>query len=413
MDRLGAESSEPSSGQSLLYAFSLAGADRTQTRVGRASAASWRDACGNLWGQLTVADVFDCQERSLVASRAKRLLAAVERDLLSTWESAGANQRAVLRCAVIALECSARVWQAFGPVAGERRPHLLHRTEDALARSERRIGVAELSLRVNRGSVSRAARSACTAIDDLLEARTDRADALAALEDASVELASLAIRVATSVERIRGDSRGSAEQRLALRLQLNALACEVSEATRARHTNRDRDRDTETDHLWVWMSAALSAAPSAEAIKLVSPRSGGDPRLRAEAFCSLRARWFELTVRLWMIARALDDVLVIGMFDDEDRLKMAVSSRASSALVRSAMCDGPDNFDHREAWERHRAALCELVSDVCRALQTREQDAAVRGQQLAVRRAALALAAIWTIDERARRATRGVSRPCR
>lgn len=411
MDRLDAESSEPSSGRPLLYAFSLAGADRAQTRVGRPSAASWRDACGNLWGQLTVADVFDCQERSLVASRAKRLLAAVERDLLSTWESAGANQRAVLRCAVIALECSARVWQAFGPVAGERRPHLLRRTEDALACSERRIAVAELSLRVNRGSVSRAARSACVAIDDLLAARADRADALAALEDASVELASLAIRVATSAARTRGDSRGSAGQRLALRLQLNALACEVSEATRAQHTNRDRG--TETDHLWVWISAALSAAPSAEAIELVSPRSGGDPCLRADAFCSLRARWLELTVRLWMIARALDDVLVIGMFDDEDRLKMAVSSRASSALVHSAMCDGPDNFDHREAWERHRAALCELVSDVCRALQTREQDAAVRGQQLAVRRAALALAAIWTIDERARRATRGVGRPCR
>ena len=102
----------------------------------------------------------------------------------------------MLRSAVVPLECSARVWQAFGPVAGQRHPHLLRRIERTLARSERRVRAAELPLAVNRPTVSLAVRAARGAIDDLLGAIVDRAEALAALEDAAVDLASLAVRIA-------------------------------------------------------------------------------------------------------------------------------------------------------------------------------------------------------------------------
>ena len=105
---------------------------------------------------------------------------------------------------------------------------------------------------------------------------------------------------------------------------------------------------------------------------------------------------------LWLIVQALDDLLVIGTFGDERRLTSAVSSRAGSALVASDLRRRPDYFDHRQAWDRQRDALCELVGDVCLAPHTGEPDAVVRSQQLSLRRLARALAAIWAIDGRIR-----------
>lgn len=122
----------------------------------------------------------------------------------------------------------------------------------------------------------------------------------------------------------------------------------------------------------------------------------------ADALCSLRARWLELAVGMWLIVHALDDLLATATFGVETRLKVAVSSRACSALLASRLREQPGNFDHRQAWDRQREALHELTRDVCLALQTGEPDAFVCAQQLSLRRLARALAAIWTIDERLR-----------
>ena len=73
----------------------------------------------------------------------------------------------------------------------------------------------------------------------------------------------------------------------------------------------------------------------------------------------------------------------------------------------------PGDFDHRQAWQSHREGLYELVSEMCLALQTCEPDAVVRSQQLALRRLARALAAIWTIDERVRVPSTRASDRCR
>jgi hypothetical protein len=344
-----------------------------------------------------------------VGIRAKQHFDVVQRDLLALWIGSGASPRSVLRSAAVPLECSARVWQAFGPVAGQRHLHLLRRLEDTLAVAERQMRAAELPVLVNRSTISLAARAARAAIDDLLGARVDLAEALAALEDAAVELAALAVRVAVNLDEIGNTRRQRAKQPAALGRQLEILASEVSSVANARRSVREED--SEEEHLGVWLRAALSVAAPAEAIELADMRSG-DPGLRADALCSLRARWLELAVGLWLIVQALDDLLVMGTFGDEKRLTSAVSSRAGSALVASDLCRRPGDFDHRQAWDRQRDALHELVGDVCLALQTCEPDAVVRSQQLSLRRLARALAAIWAIDERVRSPLVQGSRRC-
>jgi hypothetical protein len=364
---------------------------------------------GELWSQIAGGDLIGAHaDPRSVGVTAKRHFEVVQRDLLALWKEADASRRSVLRSAVIPLECSARVWQAFGPVAGQRHLHLLRRLEQTLARTERQIRAAELPLAVNRQTVSLACCAARAAIDDLLSATVDRAEALAALEDAAVELASLAVRIAVNLNAIGSTRRGYTQQPPMLARQLEALAAEVSTAAQERHS--ERTNDAQEDHLGAWLSRTLSVAFPAEAIALAD-LGGGDPCLRADALCSLRACWLELTVGLWVIVQALDDLLAMGTFDDQERLKSAVSSRAGIALVAGGLSESPGDFDHLQAWKSHREALCALVSDVCLALQTCEPDTVVRAQQLALRRLARALAAIWTVDEGVRSPTRA-SRRC-
>lgn len=398
------------SAEPLLHAFSLPSSDEDAQRRSLRGV-RWRQSAGELWGQIALGDLVGGHaDPRRVGLRARGDFEVVERDLLALWKGSGASSRSVLRSAALPLACCARVWQAFGPVAGKRRLHLLRRLEDSLMATERKVLAAELPVLVNRPMISLAACVARGAIDDLLRATADPAEALAVLEDAAVELASLAVRAAMNLNEIGAPRHRSGSQPAALGRQLEVLACEVSGAARAQRSAKGKD--SEEDHLGVWLRATLSVAPPTEEIgQLVAGDS--DLSLRADVICSLRARWLELAGGLWMIAQGLDDLLVIGAFTDQTWLTGALSSRAGRALVASDLCRRPGDFDHRQAWESHREGLYELVSDTCLALQTCEPDAVVRSQQLALRRLARALAAIWTIDERLRAPLTQTSNQCR
>ena len=398
------------SAESPLHAFSLpvSGGDAQSRSV---KGLRWRQSFRELWSQIAVGDLVGGHaDPGRVGIRARGHFEVVQRDLLALWQVSGASRRSVLRSAAVPLECSARVWQAFGPVAGQRQLHLLRRLEDTLLATARKILAAELPVLVNRPMISLAARVALGAIDDLLRATVDPAEALATLEDAAVELASLGVRAAMNLNEIGAPRDRPGSQHAGLGRQLEALACEVSIAARAQRSAKGKD--AEEDHLGVWLSATLSVASPTTEIEMIGG-GDGDRSLRADAMYSLRARWLELAGGLWVIVQGLDDLLVLGTFADETRLKGALSSRAGSALVASDLCQRPGDFDHRQAWESHRKGLCELVSETCLALQTCEPDAVVRSQQLALRRLARALAAIWTIDERVRVPLTQASYPCR
>jgi hypothetical protein len=397
------------SAKSQLHAFSLSSSGR-DGQAGSAGGLGWRQSFGEQWDEIALGDLVGrhADPRS-VGIRAKRHFELVERDLLALWKGPGAGRCSVLRCAAVSLECSAGVWQAFGPVAGGRHLHLLHRLEETLAVAERQIRAAELPRLVNRPTISVSVRAASAAIDDLLSATVDPADALAALEDAAVGLASLAVRIASDLNETGNPRRAHAMRSVALGRQLEVLLCEVSSSTYARRSVREGD--AERDHLGVWLAETLSVVPPAGAIELTS-LSSGDPCLSADGFFSLRARWLELAVGLWAIVKALDDLSVVVTFDDEERLKRAVSSRVGSALVACGLYERPGDFDHRQAWDRQREALNELVSEVCRALQSGDSDAVLCSQQLALRRLTRALVAVWVIDERMRSPVQRARRPC-
>ncbi len=411
MDGLEAEAPGWCSLEQLGDAFSLVEPAGARVCVRGARLAGWRQSVADLWGQLAIGDLFGCRQRPLVGSRAKRLLAVAHLDLIEVWAGSDASRRSVLRTAAVALECSARVWQAFGPVAGDRRLHLLRRLEDTLARAERDVRAGESSLFISRASVTRSAHAARCALDNLLGANGDRAEELARLEDAAVDLAASAVRIALSLQGLPRLSRARRKRPEAPALELRALTAELgAEARRRRALFANEARD---DHLGLWLGSALKVAPSRESIHLaVAPHC--DRTLRADALCELRARWVELAVWLWLIVQAHDELLEMRTFEDDERLQATVASRACRTLMRCALAGRPGQFDHGRAWEHHHEALCKLVADACLALQTCQADAVVCSQQLALRRLSRAAVAIWTIDKRVRSSPReGANEQCR
>jgi hypothetical protein len=362
-----------------------------------------------LWDEVAVGELSAGPDGTSVAAAARWHIHATQRELLALWTKSGATSSAP-RLAIVPLVCSTQLWRAYGPAAGDRRPHLLRRLEEALVHSDRQIRAGELPRLVSRAMVVRAARATQRAIDDLQGESADTAKALEELDDAAVELASLATRLARNARRSRDERRRLASHPPALVRQLRVLASEVSATARARATNAAEDAHDE--RLGRALSDALRVAPSPRALDLVC-RGGGDRCLRAEALFSLRASWLELAVGLWLIVQALDDLLAIATFESEERLKGSIGSRAANMLMGSALRERPGEFDHRYAWERHRELLYELVRQVCQALAGREPDAVICSQQLALRRLARVLAAIWSIDEHARRPIEQASRQCR
>jgi predicted regulator of Ras-like GTPase activity (Roadblock/LC7/MglB family) len=329
----------------------------------------------------------------------------VRRDLLAQWELSSIGRRALLRCAALVFECDVVVWQAFGAAAGSRHLHLLHRFEDALAVTERRVRAAERSRFVNRPAITVIVRNACAAIDDLLGGEVDRADALAVVEDAAVELAVLSVRIATDLDQFGRTRRRHPARPVDLTRRLSRVAREVSGAARVEH--RTVGERGEESHLGAWLTAALDVSPTTEALELACDE-GVDRSLRADGLLSMRNCWLRVAVALSMIVVELDGLLVVATFRGTPHMERAVAARASHALSAAALCERPCEFDHVHAWASHRKALVGLVGDVCLALQTCDQELMVGTQQLAIHRLARALAAVWAIDERLRR---GIQEP--
>ncbi len=340
--------------------------------------------------------------------RARADFELISRELLGLWTRPGGSRRSVLRCATLALDSSAVVWHTLGPAAGERHLHLLRRLEDALAAVDRQIRAAEIPVLVNRSMVSLVARTACAAIDELAGGESDRAQALAVLEDAAVDLAALAVRIALNLNEIGSVIRGLPRP-AGLESELDALASQVG--VLASEKRWAIEREGGEDHVGVWLGALVVIAPPRDALELAG-RDGEDGCLAAEALLSIRARWMELAVALWLIVEQLDRLTAIETFGG-GRLQRVATSRASGAIVACGLCREPGGFEHGEAWRLHRDALNMLVCDVCLAVQTAEPDAVVRSQQLVLRRLARVLAAVWAIDEHMRSPAGRSGRRCR
>jgi hypothetical protein len=323
----------------------------------------------------------------------------VRRDLLVQWEQPSLSPLTLLRCAARALECNVLVWKGFGAAAGLRHVHLLHRLEDELAVTERRVRAAERSRFVNRPAVTAKTRNASAAIDDLLRGEVDRAEALAKLEDTAVELAALSVRAAVNLDGFGRERRRHPALAVDLTRQLSRIAREVNTAAGAQH--RAVGQCGQESHLGAWLCAALELCPTPETFELACGEAG-DRSLRVDGLLTVRHFWLRLGVALSMIVVELDGLLAVATFRGVAHMERAVAGRAGHALSAATLCERPRDFDHAQAWACHREALVDLVGEVCLALQTCDQELVVGTQQLAIRRLARALAAIWAIDERLR-----------
>jgi hypothetical protein len=316
---------------------------------------------------------------------------------MAQWEQPNLSPRTLLRCAALTLECNVLVWKGFGAAAGLRHLHLLHRLEDELAVTERRVRAAERPRFVNRPAITVSARDACAAIDDLLRGEVDRADTLAKLEDTAVELAAISVRAAVSLDEFGRERRRRPALAVELTRQLARIAGEVSAAAGSEHCAVG-ERGQES-HLGAWLCAALELSPASETLELVCGEAG-DRSLRVDGLLTVRHFWLRVGVALSMIVVELDGLLAVATFRGVAHMERAIAARAGHALSAAALCERPRDFDHTHAWACHREALVSLVGDVCLALQTCDQKRVVDTQQLAIRRFARALAAVWAIDER-------------
>ncbi len=367
------------------------------------------ETVGELWGELAWDGALGRYEPTRAVARARWQVRAATCELLTLRRTASSSGRA-LCLALVPLVCCARLWRAFGPAAGNRRAHLLHRLEAELAYAQSEIRAGEVPVRVSRGMVARAGRAVDTAIDDLERESVDRAEALRALEGAAVELASLACRIATTLRTNHDMEPLARSEAPALARQLDALGNQVS--TTARACMRTALADAAEERIGIWLSDALRVVSSPPSLDLVAYHDA-DRSLRAEALCALRASWLSLGARLWLVTCDLDALLSMCTFDSEAGVPASISSRAATMLAASALCERPGEFDHDHAAARQREALNELVMHVCRSLGSREPEAVLCAQQLAVRRLVRVLGALWSIDEHARRPNDQTSRPCR
>jgi hypothetical protein len=291
------------------------------------------------------------------------------------------------------------VWKGFGAAAGLRHLHLLHRLEDELAVTERRVRAAERPRFVNWPAITVKIRDACVAIDDLLRGEVDRADTLAKLEDTAVELAAISVRAAVNLDEFGRERRRRPTLPVELTRQLSRIAREVRAAAAAEHCAVG-ERGQES-HLGAWLCAALELSPTSETFELARDETG-DRSLRVDGLLTMRHFWLRVGVALSMIVVELDGLLAVATFRGVAQMERAIAARASHALSAAALCKRPRDFDHAHAWGCHREALVGLVGEVCLALQTCDQKLVMDAQQLAIRRLARALAAVWALDERLR-----------
>lgn len=366
------------------------------------------ETVGRLWGELARDGEPGCYGTTWAGTAARWQLRTATGDLLTLRRTARSSGRALCLALVPLVSC-ARLWRTFGPAAGNRRSHLLRRLEAELVYTQREIHAGELPVLVKRAMVTRAGGVFETAIDDLQQESVDRADALRALDDAAVQLASLACRIATTIENADKIELLAANERPALAHQLHVLGEEV--ATAAQMCTPSTVGDVAERRIGIWVGDALRIVSSAEALEPIGHHPT-DGSLRAEALCMLRARWLDLGARLWLVARDLDALLAIETFENEARLPPSVSSRAATMIVASGLCERPGEFDHIHALARHSEALIELVRHVCQSLGTRDAEAVLCAQQLAVRRLVRVLGALWSIDEHTRRPAEQTSRRC-
>jgi hypothetical protein len=307
--------------------------------------------------------------------------------------SGGVVDTGLLRCAAGVLEGCAIVWTAAGSADGERHVHLLRRLEERLAACERDVLSAETERRVTAPAAASAARAAAQALR-LLEAEHADAGALAALEDAAVRGACVAVQAAINLQEFGAIKPPSRVPSARLVEALGAVAVEVVAAA-AERGGAGSSRPGK------WLAQALALAVPAREIVLAADQRT-DPVVCARARLAVRRQWLALGSILLLAIDGLDELIVPRLWACRCAIAEAASRQAGAALLGAQLVGRLETFDHETAWAYQRRAINASVAILSDSLEAGGDDGLEQARMLLLGRLGRTIAAISAIDGSAR-----------
>lgn len=307
-------------------------------------AGSWREIAAER------AALGHASEQEIVAD-ARATLFIVEHTLVglmaaAAHEPAPASSHSPLWCAAQALDVTALVWHHARPAAGRRfgtlGAHLHQRMREDAAPSA--------------ALVAASARIADDALEQIAQAPSAPRAALAALQDASVTLAAIAIRLWSETPDPRTDPPGTsgaaaAIARLSIEL-LDVAAAELCATSCAREGAGD------------WLGVLLARRGPEMALALLDDPAA-DRVLAAEAATVIRAAW---------ISRAALELLTLRGLLNETRPRRRGPSPVQSIAAARALTrlQRTPRIAHARRWRAHSLALARCSATYLRACATND-----------------------------------------
>lgn len=332
---------------------------------GESAPRGWRSEFADRWPALARARALREARGRDAVSWARSALAQsggrLER-LVSEQRATGPDHEDCFSCGVAALEACAAAWGELAPVGGQRQMHLVRRLEQRLEREEADVLSGQADYVLRQVSVRIALTRALEAIEGLKEPSEERAEALEALEDASVSLAAIAVRAALNIKLTGTASADGPPLPGGAASDLDATAGEI--AGKASVIGVARRAQGGEPNAGSWLSEALVMR-----LPPAATRQERDPTLRAESLFILRSRWLRLGALALLMLEAMDEELVVGVDDSRrEMLRTELAERAAKLLRRGRLASRPSAFDFGRAWERQLAALGQVVDTFCRGL---------------------------------------------
>ena len=298
---------------------------------------------------------------------------------------------ALLHAAAAALEASAVAWGQFGAVVGDQRVRLLRRLEDGLEHFEIDINCAERVIDIDARLAEEAVWSALGALECVVAGADARDETLARLDDATLEVAVLAVRGVINTEQF-GTPRPSSTVSDAPLCALARTAAQVADDAATRRLR------AEPGHVARWLQDAILAGD--RVVRRAENRATErDPVLRADAAAALRASWVTFGSAQLLVIAEIDSLTSTRTCADWPELCTKLAGDACHALCNAALIDRPHDFDHAGAARHQRAAVIRTVAPLGIALHTEWPGQLDRVHGTMVERLARVVAAVWSLDQ--------------
>jgi hypothetical protein len=353
----------------------------------------WREPLIALWRELALVRGAGRRDKRGATRAAQEALRTAQTRLEALLEPGRPRGRSDLErclgCAASALEGCVHVVVAHATGARRGHLHLLRRLDQRLADAELAVLRADGDYQVRSAQAAAAAERGALALQ-LFAGRSDDPSpaelecGLETLEDASLELAVLAIRAAMNVgagHAPGGESDPSTQLVTRLDAQIDTLA-DAAETARAQARGAGRQASP-----MGWLSAALTAELPAGAAR--GARFAG-PQFIAD----LRVAWLRLAGFELLVVEELDEAAPIRLFSNRDAIRETLTHTAGLLVHRTRLAARPHRFDHIAAWSRQREDLASAADTLARSRRRRAGTAEISVFS-ALERSAVAL---WTTD---------------